>query len=109
MKRKYISRKILRHKWPFSTEEGYLFWEITDQITSWGMPIPYLLFSSEDKTYAINGYARASNRYIDFQEIQLEDPKTKAKKSILPVMDLGLKLLQKENPEIYAQVIAKSQ
>ena len=80
--------------------------KLTDQQMSDGTPIPFILFEAGGETYALNGYARASGQYRDYQEIWKEHPKKQGQKiPTSKVMELGLDLLKKHSPEVHQRIV----
>lgn len=70
-----------------------------------GTQIPYILFETPEATFALNGYARASGNYRDFEEIRKQHPKQPgAKVPTSKVMELAAGLLQKQHPDIHQRV-----
>lgn len=105
--RKHITQKKLKHLYPFTVAEGFLVVILTDQAMSDGTPIPFILFEAiTGETYALNGYARASGKYRDYEEIWKDDPKQTGKKvPTSKVMELGLDLLRKQAPDVHQRIV----
>lgn len=103
--RKFITRKKLKHLYPFTLTEGWLVVLITEQVMSNGTPIPFILFEAGGETYALNGYARASGQYRDYEDIWQDHPMQKDKKiTTSKVMELAADLMKKHAPDVHQRI-----
>ena len=103
-----ISKAEFGKHWCFTLRSGVLRWKLSKQLMSDRVTlIPYLLFDGDDsKTYALNGLARASALYHDYETIWRDNPERKgAKVPVTQVMALGLRLLEQQHPTIYQSIM----
>jgi hypothetical protein len=82
-----ITKQEFGDKWPFTVDEGILACKGT---SSFGE----VTFTANGKTYAVNGAARGTKKYIPADEIWADNPSPLGgpKKDIGPIIERGLKL-----------------
>lgn len=72
--------------WPFTVSEGVL-----EGAGSGGLG--EVLFTADGVTYAVNGTAKQTGKYVDIEKIWADDPALEGlKKNIGPIVDRGLGL-----------------
>lgn len=97
-----ITRKKLSKDYPFTLPSGRLTCQLSGDVTSTGIPIPHILFEADGVLYALNGYARASGLYRDYEDIWRS---VKGKKvPMTKVMELAMVVLKDKFPDIYERV-----
>lgn len=102
-----ISQKQLKKNYPFKVRKGKLECELSGKTMPDGTPIPHIFFDGEDGVrYALNGYARSSGLYKDYESIWRDKPGKKGKKvPTQRVMTLGLQVLKEKFPEVHQKVV----
>ena len=93
-----ITRAEYGDAWRFTVKSGVLSGKMTDKQLSNGTKLPEVTFRVGAVTYAVNGTAQGSKRYVDIDRIWARDPKFSAasaiKKDIGPIIYRGLKLAE---------------
>jgi hypothetical protein len=83
-----ITKQEFGTKWPFTVDEGTL---ACKGKSSFGE----VIFTANGKTYAINGTAKGTKKYLSIDEIWADNPSVSGvKKDIGPIIERGLKLCQ---------------
>jgi len=81
-----ITKNELGKDWAFTVESGIL-----ECVGENGLG--ELLFINDSKTYAVNGVAISSKKYLPIEDIWAENPSISGtKKSLSKIIELGLKL-----------------
>lgn len=83
-----ITKQEFGEKWPLTVDEGILACKGKGGFGE-------VIFKANGKTYAVNGIAMGTKKYIPVDEIWANDPSASVlKKNIGPIIDRGLKLCQ---------------
>ncbi|MDQ3373192.1 MAG: YebY family protein [Acidobacteriota bacterium] len=83
-----ITKQEFGAAWAFTVDEGVLSCKGSNGIGE-------VLFMANGKTYAVNGTAKGTKKYLPIDDIWAADPSiTGAKKNISPFIERGLKLCQ---------------
>ncbi len=83
-----ITNQEFGSAWAFTVDEGILSCRGSKGIGE-------VLFTANGKTYAVNGTAKGSKKYLSIDDIWVADPSISgAKKNISPFIERGLKLCQ---------------
>jgi hypothetical protein len=81
-----ITKQELGADWAFTVDEGILACDGKNGVGA-------ITFTANNKTYAVNGSAKQTNKYEPIDSIWAEDPSIKgAKKNIGTIIQRGLKL-----------------
>lgn len=71
--------------------------------------VPYVTLATKQGEYAINGMARESGKYRDYQEIWKDNPKKPTSKMPMSgVMGLAMEMLKIKYPLVYEQLKAQA-
>jgi hypothetical protein len=101
-----ITLQKLKDSYPFTLPTGSLQVKLSGETMTDGTPIPHILFESDGVFYALNGYARASGKYSDYEAIWRDHPKQPGQKvPMAKVMGLGLEVLKKKFPDVHAKIV----
>jgi hypothetical protein len=102
-----ISQKKLKENYPFDVPSGWLECELSGKLMSDGTPIPHILFVGADGVrYALNGYARSSGLYRDYESIWRDHPGKRGQKvPVQRVMSLGLQVLKEKYPDVHQRIV----
>lgn len=83
-----VSRDQLGDEWPFTVDSGMVACDGANGVGE-------VTFTAEGTTYAVNGLAIQTGQYAEIDTIWADDPTIPgAKKSIGPIIDLGLALCE---------------
>jgi hypothetical protein len=83
-----ITKQEFGTKWPLTVDEGVLACKGRGGVGE-------VVFTTNGKTYAVNGIAKGTKKYIPIDEIWANNPSVSGlKKDIGPIIERGLKLCQ---------------
>lgn len=104
--KKLITQKKLGKHYPFTIPEGWLIVQLTNQVMSDGTPIPHIIFQAQTgEQYGLNGYARSSGLYRDYETIWRDNPSNHGQKvATSRVMELASDLMRKGAPQVHQRV-----